>query len=263
MLTREQILEALRVAVEPLALAMWEGGSVARGAADAMSDIDLSIVVEDDAVAAMWGPIEAALSARSPIALAWHAPEPAWHGHAQRIYRLRDASPWLLVDVAIIKRSAADKFVDPEQHGVARVIFDRIGASAPRPFDANAFRDKLRAGLARAVTTFEMFESFVEKELARGRLIDAIHFWRGLAVTPLITVLSVKYRPLRFDFSPRYLDRDFPADVVRELIELHYVRDADDLRAKRPRARALFERTVAAIDLDAIDLDAIVSAARS
>jgi hypothetical protein len=49
---RADIVAALRGAVEPLpgARAMWEGGSVAFGRADAWSDLDLYVLAEDDAV---------------------------------------------------------------------------------------------------------------------------------------------------------------------------------------------------------------------
>jgi hypothetical protein len=262
-LDRAAIIAVLAGALEPRGdvVAMWEGGSIARGDADAYSDVDLSIVVEDDAVAAVWPAIEAALAACSPIELCWTAPDPAWHGHAQRIYRLRDAGPYLLVDVALMKRSSADKLVEPEQHGHARVIFDRAGASAPRRFDADAFRVRLRTELARARATFEMFELFAAKELARGRRLDAVHFWINLTLKPLVLVLGVRYRPLRFDFV-RYTADSLPPDVARELADLYYVRDGDDLLAKRARARALYDAAVAAIDIDAIDLDALVAAAR-
>jgi hypothetical protein len=263
-LDRVAILAALRAALEPRGdvLAMWEGGSVARGTDDAYSDLDLSIVAEDDAVPALWPVIEAALAACSPIALRWDAPEPAWHGHAQRVYRLRDASPFLLIDVAIMKRSSGDKFVDPELHGHARVLFDRAAMSAPRAFDEPAFRARLRAELARARTTFEMFERFVEKELARGRRFDAMHFWINLTLRPLLIVLGIRHRPLRFDWV-RYSAEMMPPEIARELADLAYVRDPDDLLAKRARARALFDATLAAIDVDAIDLTALVHAARA
>jgi hypothetical protein len=134
--------------------------------------------------------------------------------------------------------------------------------SAPRAFDEVAFRAKLHTELARARTTFEMFERFVEKELARGRLFDAMHFWSILTLRPLLVVLGIRYRPLRFDWA-RYAAEMLPPAIARELADLYYVRDAGDLLAKRARARALYDAAIASIDIDAIDLAGLVRAARA
>ena len=58
---REQVVEVLRAALEPLASvnAAWLGGSDAFGRADELSDVDLQVDVDDGQVAA-FGAVEAA-----------------------------------------------------------------------------------------------------------------------------------------------------------------------------------------------------------
>jgi predicted nucleotidyltransferase len=60
---REQVVEVLRAALEPLAFvnAAWLGGSDAFGRADELSDVDLQVDVDDGQVAA-FGAVEAALA---------------------------------------------------------------------------------------------------------------------------------------------------------------------------------------------------------
>ena len=61
---RQQVVEVLRAALEPLAFvnAAWLGGSDAFGRADELSDVDLEVDVDDGQVAATFGAVEAALA---------------------------------------------------------------------------------------------------------------------------------------------------------------------------------------------------------
>ena len=111
--TRESILGALQRAIEPQpwAKAMWEAGSVAFGRADEWSDIDLQICVDDDFVAPVFELVEQTLLTLAPIELKYELPQPTWHGHAQTFYQLHGPSPFLLIDLAVVKLSAPEKFL--------------------------------------------------------------------------------------------------------------------------------------------------------
>jgi predicted nucleotidyltransferase len=67
-LNRTQLIATLGQAPEHNAnvCAAWEGGSAAFTYLDDLSDVDAVVVVEDDAVAAVFDAIEAALAALSP-----------------------------------------------------------------------------------------------------------------------------------------------------------------------------------------------------
>lgn len=262
---REQILEALQVALEPLepVLGLFEAGSAAFGRVDRWSDIDLGVLIEDDSVAEVFAVAESALESLSPVELRWVIPSPTWHGHAQRFYRLRDAGRFLLVDLTLMRRSDPNWFLEPEQHGQALVLFDKAGLLVPPPFDAEKWRARMRADLSSLRASMPMFESFVEKELLRGNLLDALSFYMGQTLRPLITVLGMRFRPLRYHFGPRYLRLDLPPELYQELTELYQVRDAADLQAKQQRAHALFHQTAAELDLDALPLESLSAEARA
>jgi predicted nucleotidyltransferase len=261
---RERIVGAIVEALETRddVLAVWEAGSTAWGRADALSDVDLQVVVEDEAVGTAFDVVEATLARLGGIERRWEVPEPAWHGHSQRFYTLAGAPPWLFVDLVVMKRSADDFFLLPEQHGRARVLLDRAGLTAPPPFDAAALRERLRRERDGLLARFELFQVLVTKEIERGHPIDALAFYHGLTLRPLVTVLGMRYRPLRFDFGARYLDDDLPEPVARELESLYFVADTVDLAAKHQRARRLFHETVAAVDPDALDLEGASRAVR-
>lgn len=250
MVTRAELVMSMRARLEPMSevRAAWLGGSDAFGAADALSDVDLNLEVEDGAVAAVFVVVESALDEAGGIAARWHVPEPSWHGHAQRFYRLRDAPETLLLDVAVMERGHPGmRFLEREQHGEPVILFDRDGRIASEPLDvaANAARMRDRAGQIAARAA--IFGSFPGKEAQRGRALDALAFWQSMIVAPLVEVLRMRCCPERFTFGMRYLDRDLPADVHARLLELAYVRDLDDLRAKAPAARAWLDAELALV----------------
>jgi hypothetical protein len=241
-ITREQILAAIKAALEPRddVNAMWEGGAASFKRVDEWSDIDLQVDVADARVAEVIAATEHALASLAPIALRYEFPQPTWHGHAQIFYRLRDASDFLLLDFVVIQHSHANKFLEPAIHGNAVVHFDKANVVAPPPFDANAHRAKLRARVETLRVTFELFRVFVLKELNRHNDVEALMFYHSFTLRPLVEVLRIQHAPTRYNFHTRYVYSDLPAQVVRELEPLFFVAHADDLRAKRERAEGWF-----------------------
>jgi hypothetical protein len=120
-LTRQQILDAVIAALQPLdyVFAMWEAGAAAFNRLDQWSDLDLMIDADDERTVDVQAAFEAAIQELSPIQLKYEEPQPTWHGHAQAFYRLRDASPFLMLDVVFLKHSHPDKFLEYEIHGEA------------------------------------------------------------------------------------------------------------------------------------------------
>lgn len=246
-ITRPQLLDALATALEAqdFARAMWEGGSAARAAADQWSDVDAVVICEDDAVDDVFDTVEAALAKLSPIDLVWRVPQPTWHGHAQRFYRLEDAPAHLFVDLVVMKKSDDyQRFLVRERHGEPVVQFDKAGLVEPAAFDVEAHRDKMAAELADLKVRFDMLQCLVEKELERGRALDAMNYYLGLTLGPLMRVLGMRYRPERYDFGRRYTQEDFPAEVAREIEALHFVSDAEELGTKHEHAVELFWQVV-------------------
>lgn len=261
------VLDAVRD--RPDVLAAWEGGSAAWGRADAWSDADLQLLAADDEPATILGifdAVERALAAAGGVSGRFVVPEPAWHGHSQRFYHVADAGPYVMLDLVVVHPGVAERFLAPEQHGHAIVHLDRGAPAAPHtappPFDAAAHRARLRRAYDDAVARFALFQPLVTKEIARRRFLDAVSFYHGLTLRPLVTLLGIRHRPLRFDFGGRYLHVDLPGDEAEALADLYAVRDLDDLAAKHPRACAWFDRLAGGIDVEAIDLDAASAALR-
>jgi len=241
MLTRREVVSHLHRDLEalPFVNAAWITGSDSFGAADDRSDVDLCLDVADGSSDRAFEALEASLERLSPIVARWHVPEPAWHGHRQRFYRLADAPETLLVDVALKERSTvAQRFDERETHGEPHVLFDRLGIVHARPLDVAANDARIRERLDQLESRAALFTCFAAKEAARGRALDALWAWQAFVIAPLVEALRIVHCPERFSFGMRYLHRDLPPPLAARLQDLAYVRDLADLRTKEPGARA-------------------------
>jgi predicted nucleotidyltransferase len=246
---RTRIVDALRQRLEPdeRVLALWEGGSAAWGRLDDLSDLDLLVLVRDDAAEGILGLLDACLEAISPIATRFRLPAPTWHGHEQCFYRLRDCSEFLILDVVVMHESAPDRFLERERHGEGIVVFDKTGQIVPARLDRIDFRSRVERKLDQLEKSFPLFQSLVRKEALRGHDLDALAFYQSQTLAPLLTVLRIRHCPERFDFGLRYVERDLPADVVRHVRRLWFVGNLGEILSSQRQAEELFFSTLGEI----------------
>ncbi len=239
-LERDEIISTLVAALEPekQVCAAYEGGSAAFGRLDEYSDIDFQVIVEDQAVDQTAARIDELLKAAFKISYRYEIPRPAWHGHYQVFYRFAEASPLLLLDLCLIQRSSPNKFLEPEIHGQARVYFDKCGAALPPAPDPAAFQAGLTARRAQALAMAELFAPFAVKELRRCQPIEAVAFYQGFVLGPLIDLLRMRYDPQRYNFRTRHIYHDLPADVIARLEPLYFAGSPQELEEKYHLARA-------------------------
>lgn len=224
-------------------LAAYEGGSAAFGRADAMSDVDVEILVEDGAVDAVVAAVLAAVSAAAPIARVWRRPELNIHG-AHDCFVAFAGDPFVLVDLCVTERGRGWSPIDVERHGTPLPLFDRGGFIATTRGDPAARLASLRPTFETLAQKPEMFHGFVEKELLRGRRLDAIFFYRRLVLDPLVDLLRLRHNVAQHDFAGRYLHEVLPPAVSAALVELS-VPTWDTLLACTARAMAMHRALVA------------------
>ena len=242
-LGREAIVEALRRALEPLGHvhAFWEAGAAAFNRVDAWSDIDLMVDADDARADEVLALCEQTLAALSPIELKLEVPQPAWHGHAQAFYRLQAAGPFLVVDLCVVRHTNPLKFLEPEMHGRARVIFDKAGVVASAPgLDPARLAEQVQARRAALRGTFPLFQPLTLKELPRGNHIEAAAFYFSYTLRPLVEALRLRHCPERHSFHTRYVYYDLPRAVVDRLEPFFFLADAQDLARKRAAAEEWF-----------------------
>lgn len=243
---RDRIFRAVLPTLEADASvrACWEGGSVAMGRADEFSDIDLYVVAEAPRHDAILEAFTLALAGAASIAHTWTVNPPAFAEVSQRIHLLRDAPRFFAVDCAVLTAGATAQFLERERHGEPRVLFDRDGMITAPPLDQTRHNERLQARLAQIRASWPVYRTIVEKELARGRPLDAIGFYFGGLLRPLVELVGMRYRQERFDYGWRYLHDELPATLQRELESFAYVDGPGRISAHLPAidhlASALF-----------------------
>jgi len=252
-LTAAQLLATVCNAVEPLEFvnAMWLGGSQAFGEDDEYSDIDIQVDCADGRQDEVFAAVESALGNLSPIELKWRLPEPAWHGHSQALYRLENTPEWLLIDLVVMQRSSeAPRLDEREIHGEPVVLFDKLGVIKAVHADAEAVRRQIYERVMDLRMKFDLFSHFPAKELKRGRYLDALWRYNTYVLGPLLGILRAKYSPWRFNWGPRYLQRDLPPEIYERLLGLTFVADEAELIAKVDWAVAWAREEFAAFEMN-------------
>ena len=248
--TREQLWEAIEGAIadEPRVLAAWEGGSAATGRVDALSDLDLVLLVEPADVEAAFAMVEAWLAPLTAIDTAFRLPEPTWHGHAQSFLRLAGASPDHFVDLVVMARGAKDLFLQEELHGTPRIIVDRVGLEFPPPLERALIDRANRARVASIAVRHRVLGGLPDKERRRGRAIDALAFHQSITLRHLVELLRIEHDPARATFGLRYLDRDLPDPLRARLEALLFVADPAALAAAIEDANRWIDELLARAD---------------
>ncbi len=250
--TRKEIIETLTAALRPLkyAYAFWESGSVSFNRMDQYSDIDLYMVTEDERVEDAFSSMEQNLADTFGIELKYRLPEPTWHGHSQVFYRLQNTSPFLFLDIVVMKKSSQDKFLQYRIHQKPIIYFDKTGLVKDHPIDAGLFFKKLLSRLETLKVTFDLFGVMTLKELNRGNDIEAFSYYLAYTYRPLVEALRIKYCPYHYNFHNSYIYYDLPDETVKRLHELNFVANAEELRKRRSQAEVWFWEVVNSIDPD-------------
>lgn len=251
---RDEVTTAIAQALEPLdyVYAMWEGGAVAFDRVDEWSDIDICVSAEDDRIEEPFAVVEQALESIAPIELKYEVTGPKLGEYVQAFYRLEGAGPYLLIDFAVFKHGAKDKFLEPVLHGKAKWHFNKNGAVPVPSLDREAFMEKVRESLESLPKRIDMFAAFIPKEIHRGNVVAAVDFYQRFLMVALAQALRLKHNPARYDFGIRYVYHDLPPEVVKRFQNLYVPQGADDLSVKYKEARRWFEETVESISVDEV-----------
>jgi predicted nucleotidyltransferase len=210
--------------------ALLEGGAAARGRADEYSDIDLMVVAPLECAGQLFARTEEALSDIAPITHVWSIDPPGYPDMAQRFYFLADAPRFFALDCSVLSAAAVANFLERERHGEPIVWLDRRGTSKARPVDEAELAKRRRHLLGQLRGKVPVYAMLVDKELARGHPLEALGFYQVL-VRALIDLLGMRYRPERFDFGWRYVERELPEDAQALIARHAFVADAAALAA--------------------------------
>jgi len=155
-----------------------------------------------------------------------------------RYYKLRDGGDFLLVDLVFLRVGDPDHHLEVERHGDKVTLFDKGNWLRPMPLDEKALAVKRDERFRELRTWFPMSQVFVRKAILRGQEVEAMNAFWACTLKPLADLLRMRHCPARWDFGVRYLDRDLPPAVYRQIRDLAIVRNLADLEAKLASATA-------------------------
>jgi hypothetical protein len=241
--SRDMILDSVSRTLMPFGYvhALWEGGAIGYGRLDEWSDIDLYVLVDDDKVSEAFTAIEDALTSLAPIAIKYDIGRTPYPGVHQAFYRLERTSEFLVLDIAVVTRSAPDKFLEEKTHGRPMFLFRKSADLQPPVLDVGDLRDKVRKRISRLRLRMDLFPVFVQKELNRGHMIEAVDAYTVIVLGSLTELLRIRYSPVHYEFRTRYLYSELPMDVVKRLEGLYLIKDSKDLELKYVSARQWFD----------------------
>ncbi len=240
MLTRNEVLQAFtnEFISNADACALWQGGSSAFNLSDEWSDVDLMLITSDGYEKQAMQQAEAMLENSFGIDMKFEIDPPQWPGMTQTFFRLKNASPFLLVDFSILPLSAPDKFAEPEIHGNPIVLFDKQNIiQGVQPMNYEDLKRKLKSRIVIQRHKQEIFRVLVDKEINRNNAIDAFIFYWSYTLAPLVEMLRIKHAPYHWNFGSRYLNKHLPANISAELEQFYFVNNLEDLKQKNAKAR--------------------------
>lgn len=246
MLNRNEVINNIAeyFEVQPYVYALWQGGSAAFNRNDAWSDIDLCADVADGHADDVMQLMNRFLEEQYGIELKFEIKQSPWEGMTQTFFRLKNGGPFLLIDFAIFNHSAPDKLLQREIHGQPVILFDKREVLKPTPIDVMQLNKTLQGRLQMHAARFELFRVMIEKELLRGNALDAMAFYLGFTLQPLVEVLRIQHSPYHYNFGLRYTKIDLPADVAVEIEKLYFVANAADLEQKWNYAKQWFAKAL-------------------
>ena len=223
----EKQIEALRD--NPKIVALWEGGSAATGSTDQYSDIDLFALCACETDEAF----DLMESVMPPITHRYI--KPAGPDLRQRIYFHDGAPQYFFADVGVLSensREALNECMVIERHGKPIVFFDNKGLIKPHPVNKIEWQEKLEHRVKELENAFPIYILQVLKPLDRHQNTEAFAFFYHGLLRRLVELMGIRFRPYRYDFELRYLERDFPQKEQQSIHEYMKYVDPDDLRKK-------------------------------
>ncbi len=213
----------------PSIIAAWEGGSAATNRMDQYSDLDLSLIVNDNQVETVFTDFEVFLKENFSIINKYRIPEPAWHGLSQCFYEIEPVDPFIYLDIAVIKESQPDKLMEQDRHGIATVWFDRKQIYNSRFSTPEEIAERGKKLYQSVVQTDFLIITEVEKGIARGEFIDVFPTYYSFISRHLGVMMNLKHRPEKADFGLRYARIDY-SNLDKDILEKGLrVSDIDEL----------------------------------
>lgn len=241
-------------------VAIWEGGAAATGRLDDFSDLDLCLLIRPGAADSVLARIDQTLG--KSVARSWRKSTPAPWWAAEKLYLLADAPQFFFIDAVLFEDNddrAYLEFMEVERHGRAVVHHDPQKLLSERSVCRSDLRTRLQAKLDDIRGAFPFFVLLVDKELARGNDLTALHSYQRGVLQLFVETVNIAERTPRHDFALRYAESELTEESKAILRELAFVPGADalahKLRSLEDHFHRMLEKASLAVAALAADAD--------
>jgi len=134
------------------------------------------------------------------------------------------------------------------------VFFDDKGLIRPHSVNKVEWQARLENRTKELEDALPIYVLQVLKPLDRHQYSEAFAFYYHGLLRKLVELMGIRYRPYRYDFELRYLERDFPEKEQTSIHAYMKYLDPDDLRTKVWLIENDFREHLAAIKNQGIHL---------
>lgn len=241
---REDLIAGLADCLRPLEFvhAAWLEGADPHERVDEYSDIDLWVDVADGREDRALEAVRTYLEESAPLELCIEVDHP--HPLVrQAFYRPGGVPEFLIVDTCVQSHSRQYTFTEER----TLVLFDKGSVVRYRDLDEEELRAESLARLGRLESRLAVYPTWVRKEVARGKFLEALGAYHEHVLNPLVEALRLMHTPTKVDFHLKGASADLPPEVAAKLEAFYGVRQPEEIADVLPPALEMLTGTLAEI----------------
>ncbi|MCH4891265.1 nucleotidyltransferase domain-containing protein [Acidaminobacter sp. JC074] len=210
--------------------AAWEGGSIATGFDDELSDLDLCMVCKDPDKENVLRDLIAFLRETFGQENMYRLEEPTHHGFSQVFFKTKNTPEFFYVDFVVMSEEQEDKYIEANRHGQADIWLEKYKLdNTDRP--AEKVHQVCQSLFNKTIQADFLIILELKKALHRKMFSEAFPVYYAFLTRYLIVLLNIKHRPEKADFGPRYIYRDYPEEDYLLIEKAMKVSNIEELKA--------------------------------
>lgn len=234
-ITRNQIMDVLKVALEPLpyVYALWLEGADANGTADAYSDLDIYIDFDDHREAEVVACVEGTLETLAPFDYkhVMAHPHPKLR---QRVYHLKGTPDYWLIDFCYQLHSRDRNeycWIEGDTVEATQVIFDKAQVIRYKDFALSDFKEAHLTALEACDYRYSQHLRVI-KYVHRGQLPEALAYYQRYVVEPIVILLRMLHTPAHIDYHLLHISQHLPKAALNRLEDLLTAKTLADIHQR-------------------------------
>ncbi|MBW6515878.1 MAG: hypothetical protein K0B81_04575 [Candidatus Cloacimonetes bacterium] len=133
------------------------------------------------------------------------------------------------------------KLTEQDRHGKIVIWFDKENIYNGSE-TSQADREKLINQYYHIAIDFDWLSIIeLKKALARKNWLAAQRCYLQFINRHLVSLLNLRYRPERADFGMRYVERDYPIEIIKKLEDFIKISSVEDIEERLPSVLEMFE----------------------